>query len=72
MDPVSAIGLVGSVAGIAAEGLKLSETLFQYYNKFKRADNDLQSVAIDVNNTSIVLKQLVQNLEEDKRDHSEK
>ena len=68
---MSAVGLIGSVAGIASEGLKLSETLFQYYNKFKRADSDLQSVAIDVNSTSIVLKQLVKNLEEDERDHSE-
>lgn len=70
MDPVSAIGLITAVASIVNEGFTLSQKLYQYYYQVKRAEGDLKSIATEVENISLVLTELRDNLEEDEKDHS--
>ena len=62
-DPISVVGLIGSVVGIAEVGLKLSHALYEYHGKFKSADQSAESIAQEVKNTTVVLKQMSANLE---------
>ena len=56
------LGIVGSVVGIAAEGIKLSHTLNTYAQKVRYAGNEVKGVANDIQDTAVVLDQLGQNL----------
>ena len=59
---VAVIGIVGSVAGVAAEGIKLSNTLNSYISQVKYAAKEIQGVTNDVRDTTVVLQQLGDNL----------
>lgn len=61
-EVVAAIGVVGSVASIAAEGFKLYRTLDTFVENVKGADNDVKCIANDVKDTAVVLNQLENNL----------
>lgn len=52
-----AIGIVGAAVGIAAEGLRLSQTLYEFVEKARLADADIKEIADDVKSTAIVLEQ---------------
>ena len=65
-DPISVVGLIGSIVGIAEVGLRLSHALYEYHGKYKSADQSAKSVAQDVKNTTVILKQLGDILETEK------
>lgn len=59
------IGVVGAALAIAEQGLKLSQSIYDYVEKVRVADKDVQNIANDVRSTAIVLKELGANLERD-------
>jgi hypothetical protein len=59
------IGLVGTVVGLASDGVKLSLTLYTFSETVSSAGTDIKNIARDVSLTSSVLKELGTNLEQD-------
>lgn len=56
-------GLVISAVGIAAEGLKISETIADFVGRFHNASAEIRLVVNDVQATSEVLEQLKESLD---------
>ena len=67
---VEVIGVIASVSGIAAEGIKLSNALYSYAHKVKHAEEDMKSISKDIKNTAVVLNQLEEILEQNSRGKS--
>lgn len=62
-----AIGIIDAVVGIAAEGLRLSQTLHEFVEKVRLADTDIKEAADDVSSTAIVLRQFEASLKLDEK-----
>lgn len=60
-----AFGIVGAAIGVAAEGLRLSQTLYDFVENVRLADTDIKEVADDVSSTAIVLQQFEASLKLD-------
>lgn len=58
-------GIVGAAVGVAAEGLKLSQTLYEFVENVRLADTDIKKVADDVSSTVVVLQQFEASLKLD-------
>ena len=61
-EVIAVLGIISSVVGVAAEGLKLSQTLNTYTTNVKFAEKDIQGIARDVKHTAVVLNQFGENL----------
>ena len=61
-EVIAVLGVINSVVGIAAEGLKLSQTLNTYINNVKFAEKEIRGIARDVKHTAVVIGQLGENL----------
>lgn len=61
-EVIAILGVISSVVGVAAEGLKLSQTLNTYIESVKFAEKDVQGIARDVKHTAVVLNQFGENL----------
>lgn len=61
-EVIAILGVISSVVGVAAEGLKLSQTLNTYIESVKFAEKDIQGIARDVKHTAVVLNQFGENL----------
>lgn len=60
-----AFGIVGAAIGVAAEGLRLSQTLYEFVENVRLADTDIKEVADDVSSTAVVLQQFETSLKLD-------
>lgn len=60
-----AFGIVGAAIGVAAEGLRLSQTLHEFVENVRLADTDIKEVADDVASTAVVLQQFEASLKLD-------
>lgn len=58
-------GIVGAAVGVAAEGLRLSQTLYEFVENVRLADTDIKEVADDVSSTAVVLQQFEASLKLD-------
>lgn len=58
MDPITALGAAGSVVGIVSFGLKLSDTLYQFTDQTRTANECLQEVADIVQATTHALNRI--------------
>ena len=61
-EVIAVIGVVASVASIAAEGVKVSNSLNTYIDSIKYAEEDLRYIASEIKDTTVVLSQLEDNL----------
>lgn len=59
------VGIVGTTLGVAAEGLRISQTLHEFMENVRLADTDIKEVAADVSSTAVVLQQFEANLKLD-------
>jgi hypothetical protein len=55
MDPISALGVAGSVVGIASFGLQLSQALYQFISQTRSAKESLRSVLDGINATTTAM-----------------
>ena len=67
MDPITIIGAVGSVVGIAAFGLKIAQFIGKSIDEYETADDDLSAILDVVKSTSRSLSQVELLLREEKR-----
>lgn len=70
-DPITIIGLIGSVVGVANTGLKLAHTLYGFNHKVRIAEQSAQSVADEIEDTAITLKEFGKNLKAEKKSQGE-
>lgn len=67
MDPITVLGAVGSVVGIAGFGIQLSQTLYSFISQARSANVTLRSLVEGVNATTGVMDQVRGLLEEEKK-----
>lgn len=72
MDPVTILGAVGSVVGIAAFGLQLSEFVNDFLGQYERANESLQDVCYGLEVTIAVLDQIEELLHLEKENRTSK
>ncbi|KAI0114016.1 hypothetical protein GGR51DRAFT_475168 [Nemania sp. FL0031] len=58
MDPVTAIGVAGSVFGIVGFGIQLSELLSKYVTLARSAQEQLEDIADQIDLTAVVLNEI--------------
>ncbi|KAI0870118.1 hypothetical protein GGS24DRAFT_511190 [Hypoxylon argillaceum] len=58
MDPVTAIGVVGSAVGIAGFGIQLSQLLFNYISLVRSAQEHLNDIASQIHLTAFALDEV--------------
>ena len=61
-EAILVLGVIGSVVGIAAEGVKLSQTLNTYIENVRYAEKEIKLMAREVKGTAIILAQFEENL----------
>ncbi|KAH8885729.1 hypothetical protein GQ53DRAFT_828749 [Thozetella sp. PMI_491] len=69
MDPLSAIGLLSGLAGIASAGASLSKALYDVASTIRGAPKEMEAVAQGIHDLSVVLDQMRRVLKEGKRMH---
>ncbi|KAI0403002.1 hypothetical protein F4802DRAFT_599513 [Xylaria palmicola] len=65
MDPVMALGAVGSVVGIAGFGIQLSQILIQFISQARSAQEHLEEVAAEIDATTSALEEIYPFLEQE-------
>jgi hypothetical protein len=70
MDPVTILGAVGSVVGIAAFGLQLAQFLDNFIDNYHFADNALNAILHSVRSTSKALNQVEELLTKEKKNRA--
>ncbi|CAG8972217.1 hypothetical protein HYALB_00010996 [Hymenoscyphus albidus] len=72
MDPVTILGAVGSVVGIAAFGLQLSQFVNDFLGQYERANENLHDVCYGLERTIAVLDQIEELLKLEKENRTSK
>ncbi|CAG8959900.1 hypothetical protein HYFRA_00013172 [Hymenoscyphus fraxineus] len=67
MDPVTILGAVGSVVGIASFGLQLAKFLDEFIDEFNSADDNLHNIFCGIEATNNALTQVEGLLREEKK-----